>query len=885
MQQGRSLATLITCGVLALAGCRDTVQITDPTPTPPGGQPAYASAIEHLGQWSPAFPLEIIATHLTLLPNGKVIYWTSDDQWHDHTASNTADVYLWDPATGLIERVPNTNTDLFCSAHAFLPDGNLLVSGGHITDERGSKDSNIFNFRSGTWGRAASMRAGRWYPSSITLASGEVITLGGSDENKVQNTLPEVWSRNQWWELPDASRLVPWYPWIFQAPDGRVLMAGPDNATLTLRTSGRGWWEPLSNRLGGERKAGTAVMYEPGKVLVLGGDNAKRSAEVLNLNAGTAWQFTDSMHYGRRHANATILANGHVLVTGGHTGDKLENSAAVYPAEIWNPSTGTWTPVASMKVPRMYHSTAILLPDARVLSAGGGRCNPVDPCDDYPNGEIYSPPYLFNADGSAAVRPSIADAPGSVGYGQSFSVKTPDASAIGKVTLVRLSSVTHGFNMNQRFNDLAFSPASGAVTVTAPSRPELAPPGHYLLFILNSRGVPSVSRVIELQGGTAETRVATTPVISRQSGKCMDVDGTDHFVQIWECHGGSNQKWTVPASGATGEVRGYRDRCLDISGSGNDGDPVVTAVCDGGAGQRWTYTAVGELRGANGKCVNVAGANTANGTRLVLWTCTGASSQKWGPSTGPVVSQHSQKCMDVDGTAYFVQIWACHGNDNQKWRVPATGVTGVVRAPDGRCLEASGAGNDGDPINTSPCNGAANQKWTYASTGDLRGINGKCVDVGGANTANGTRLVLYTCHGGGNQNWGFAGPTTGPAVSQHSGKCMDVDGAAYFVQIWGCHGGVNQQWTVPATGVAGEVRGSGDRCLDTSGTGNDGDQIITSPCNGASKQQWTYTPAGELRGINGKCVDVNGSLTADGTRLVFWACNGNANQKWTLSRR
>jgi hypothetical protein len=190
-----------------------------------------------------------------------------------------------------------------------------------------------------------------------------------------------------------------------------------------------------------------------------------------------------------------------VLVTGGTNASGFNSpptSSAVLAAELWNPSTpATWTRLASMSHYRLYHTTALLLPDGRVLVAGSGEPAATGLSDDL-TAEIFSPPYLFKSDGTPATRPVISSVPTKLTHGTTFTLGTTSAAEIRKVILVRLSAVTHAFDMNQRGIVLSFSAGSSSLTVTAPSNNRLAPPGHYLLFIVNSSGVPSVAKVVKL---------------------------------------------------------------------------------------------------------------------------------------------------------------------------------------------------------------------------------------------------------------------------------------------------------------------------------------------------------------------------------------------------
>jgi hypothetical protein len=261
------------------------------------------------------------------------------------------------------------------------------------------------------------------------------------------------------------------------------------------------------------RDYGTAAMYEPGKILVVGGggnsswptpdpkaSTPTATAETIDLNAGTpTWQNVAPMSVPRRHLNSTILPDGQVLITGGTSGGGFVNineGLAEKAAEMWNPSTKEWTTLASNSVMRVYHSVSILLPDGTVLhGASGNAMAGAVPVPDENNHEIFSPPYLFKG-----ARPTITSAPpASVGYGQSFTITTPNAAQVTTVRWIHIGTVTHAFDFGQRANTLTFTPTETGVSVTAPSGPNLAPPGYYILFILNRNGVPSTGQIIKLQ--------------------------------------------------------------------------------------------------------------------------------------------------------------------------------------------------------------------------------------------------------------------------------------------------------------------------------------------------------------------------------------------------
>jgi hypothetical protein len=302
------------------------------------------------------------------------------------------------------------------------------------------------------------------------------------------------------------------------------------------------------------------------------------------------------MNYARSYQNLTLLPDGTVFASGGMaTSDGVDLSQAVLPTEIWDPTTETWTTTASMSVGREYHSTALLLPDGRVLMAGGGQLPGSTATNEY-NAQLYSPPYLFKG-----ARPAITSAPSLVQYGSTFQISTPDAARIAKVSLIHTPAVTHDFDQNQRFLFLNFTQGSGSLTVQAPAQANLAPPGYYMLFLVDTNGVPSIASFVRFPAGYEDVVAPTAPGLLTAAGSTGKVSlawdaatdnvGVDHYEVYRSTTAGFTptlaNRIGVPSgttyvdSGLAAGTYYYRVRAVDLAGnlspSSNEANAAATA--------------------------------------------------------------------------------------------------------------------------------------------------------------------------------------------------------------------------------------------------------------------------------------------------------------------
>jgi hypothetical protein len=467
---------------------------------------------------------------------------------------------------------------LFCSGQSLLPSGEVLATGGTleypvyagdgstVSDFKGLDRAFTFDPWTLGWREQPRMRKGRWYPTQAMLADGRIAILAGWDETGAgaasDNPDLEVFTpaavrggRGTMTRYSTGQRAgVSYYPHLFTMPDGRLLLGGaePDESALLdparLSAAGPSAWTELPPLQAQYRYSASAVLLPAGpagssRVAILGGlvdeggaVNARRDADVIDTrSAAPAWRRDDAvvppLNRGRDYFNLVLLPDGSLASLGGAAGVRKsggppppQNSytggdQTLKQVELLPPGGTTWRLGPPQRKWRTYHSTALLLPDGRVLSAGDDYWDLGDRPDPYiregstagkplDEAELYEPPYLF--DGSArAPRPVITGGPASAAWGDDLGVPVAEAGGrqASRAVLVAPGAVTHGVDMNQRHVELSvLGRVDGkGLNVRMPASPNLAPPGWYMLFVLDATGTPSVARWVQLRAGAPDT--------------------------------------------------------------------------------------------------------------------------------------------------------------------------------------------------------------------------------------------------------------------------------------------------------------------------------------------------------------------------------------------
>lgn len=463
--------------------------------------PAQADPV--VGRWAAPFSMGGIAIHASLMRNGDVLFfeYVEGPQGTDLTSR----VRTWNHQTGqLFDANTGYPRDLFCVANSMLADGRVLTTGGHDplaydyqTGQRqpvGVKETDVYDPSTRRWTAGPVMQQARWYPTNVLLPDQRTLIFGGQARVGSLSTTVESYDAltNTLTTLPaTANKIVGIYPRMHLMPNGKILKVGTAafSAYFDPLTSR---WQNVAPMLFGQRQYGGSVLL-PGanRVLTFGGragpaQSATNTAEILDTSmANPRWQYTTPMSFPRVLANGVVLPDGKVLVIGG--GATFPYTGPVKTPELYDPVTETWTSMAPQQAGRMYHGTSLLLPDGRVLSAGQNS-GPYSTM-----GEIFSPPYLFKG-----ARPTITTAPSQVGYGQPLAISSPEAASISTVALIRSGSVTHQIDTDQRYISLNFTRSGTTITTTSPANGALAPPGYYMLFVVNSQGVPSVASWVQV---------------------------------------------------------------------------------------------------------------------------------------------------------------------------------------------------------------------------------------------------------------------------------------------------------------------------------------------------------------------------------------------------
>lgn len=519
------------------------------------------------GQWTQPYSTPVQPVHVAISPDGKKILVVAGSR--NNGSRFRAGVL--DIATGaFVDR--DITTDLFCNAATFLPNGNVLFTGGTVGNNpwRGARSTVIFDWTTLQWIIGPPMADGRWYPTNTVFPDGRIMTIAGNNLNGGNNNTVEIYTPNAStgaWSVPyPTTPVLPWYPLAHMVPlnggtDWRIFFSGSMKQSWMYQPPSG--WSPVATSpnisgtsvlltLRPENGYKSVVLSLAGEGMGGGAGHPANTAQIIDLSVqNPVWRPLASMGWARTQQNATLLPNGNVLVTGGST--------STSPTELFDPETERWTVGVSEDILRRYHSTALLLPDGRVWKGGSNPAGDGTAFEERVG--IYSPPYLFQQ----GQRLVIASAPSAISYGGQFDVGFQNGQ-VAYAVFMRHGADTHGFNMEQRAVRLvSSSPSTGVLRVTAPPSGVIAPPGYYMLFLVDFTGVPSVAKIVRLAGGTPPPPPPPPPPVTC-NGKTATKVGTASS----ETLNGTNGVDIIHGMGGNDTINGLAGNDTICGGTGND---------------------------------------------------------------------------------------------------------------------------------------------------------------------------------------------------------------------------------------------------------------------------------------------------------------------------
>jgi hypothetical protein len=475
------------------------------------------------GQWSAPFVIPVVGVTAVLLNNAKVLFWSYDPAtWGNPQASNSGVSYLWNPSTrtGSFIAAPE---NIWCGGQTILSDGRIFLAGGNLrypdpnapAGQRGWEgDLSTYTFNPVTSGfiKQPEMAKGRWYPTVTQLPDNTAIISSGYDQTGSQAMNPMVDRFTPSAGIGGVGTISTvatkpnsgLYPFQHVLPSGALLQTGPDMTNSYLLQPGTWAWTRLPNMLYNHKGNANGINYTDASVTpvsqmiaVSGGQTLPSNNEWLNSYAPSAgWHEYPKWIKQRHNANTVILPDGKLLTVGGNAAANnyggTHFSAELY-SKAANDLSGAWTEVAPHAIPAAYHSSALLLPDGTVLLSEDDRTKGATAGANH-RAQVYSPPYLFNG-----ARPKMG-APATLARGQAFAI-TGTAVAprtIASAVLIAPAAVTHGNDMHQRFIKLPITVSGSNVQATVPASTALVPPGYYMLFIVDSAGVPSIAKFVRI---------------------------------------------------------------------------------------------------------------------------------------------------------------------------------------------------------------------------------------------------------------------------------------------------------------------------------------------------------------------------------------------------